>query len=265
MGQDARGIIAPDAGLTQFRMDRFAPSTEINRLVDRYWLIRWDLDEPFTQRVYPHPVVNVVFQPGAGTVNGVATRVDSRELAGEGWALGVMFRPAGFRPLTDGPLTALRDREVALDRVFGSEGTGLSDAVNAASTAEDRIAEIETFLAARLPAGRHPAEDTAALVERIAANPSSARVESLAREERVSTRQLQRRFADHVGLSPKNVVRRYRLYEAAERVRHGTAVDWADLAATLGYSDQPHLSRDFTAVIGVSPGRYTQLCGAPAA
>lgn len=265
VNQDARGIIAPDTGLARFRLDRFPPSTGIDRLIDRYWLARWDLDEPFTQRVYPHPVVNVVFQPGSGMVNGVASRVDSRELAGQGWALGVMFRPAGFRPLVDSPLTALRDREVPLDQVFGPPGAGLGSAVDAASSVDARIADIETFLAARLPTRRHPAEGTATMVEWIAANPSIARVNTLAREEGVSTRQLQRRFADHVGLSPKNVVRRYRLYEAAERVRHGTAVDWADLAATLGYSDQPHLSRDFTAVIGVSPRRYTQLCGAAAA
>jgi AraC-like DNA-binding protein len=34
------------------------------------------------------------------------------------------------------------------------------------------------------------------------------------------------------------------------------AVDWAALAADLGYADQAHLSRDFTATLGVPPSRY---------
>jgi len=33
-------------------------------------------------------------------------------------------------------------------------------------------------------------------------------------------------------------------------------VDWAALAADLGYADQAHLSRDFTATLGVPPTQY---------
>jgi AraC-like DNA-binding protein len=38
--------------------------------------------------------------------------------------------------------------------------------------------------------------------------------------------------------------------------RAGRSVDWAVLAADLGYADQAHLTRDFTATIGVPPARY---------
>jgi AraC-like DNA-binding protein len=36
----------------------------------------------------------------------------------------------------------------------------------------------------------------------------------------------------------------------------GEGVDWAALAADLGYADQAHLTRDFTATLGVPPTRY---------
>ena len=52
------------------------------------------------------------------------------------------------------------------------------------------------------------------------------------------------------------MIRRYRLLEAAEAVAHGTPVVWADVARQLGFSDQAHLTRDFTAAFGVSPARY---------
>ncbi len=74
-------------------------------------------------------------------------------------------------------------------------------------------------------------------------------------------RQLQRRFADHVGVSPKAVIRRYRLYEAAERARLGREVDWAALAVELGYSDQAHLTGDFSATVGMPPDRYARTGG----
>jgi AraC-like DNA-binding protein len=72
----------------------------------------------------------------------------------------------------------------------------------------------------------------------------------------VSVRGLQRMFADYVGVSPKWVMRRARLHEAALRADGGEPVDWAALALDLGYADQAHLTRDFTATIGVPPGRY---------
>jgi phosphoglycerate dehydrogenase-like enzyme len=42
------------------------------------------------------------------------------------------------------------------------------------------------------------------------------------------------------------------------RGRGRKPVDWAALASDLGYADQAHLTRDFTATIGVPPSRY--LC-----
>ena len=63
-------------------------------------------------------------------------------------------------------------------------------------------------------------------------------------------------FAEYVGVSPKWVMRRARLHEAALRADSGVEVDWAALAADLGYADQAHLSRDFTATLGVPPSRY---------
>jgi AraC-like DNA-binding protein len=74
----------------------------------------------------------------------------------------------------------------------------------------------------------------------------------------LTERRLQRLFADYVGVSPKWVMRRARLHEAALRVEADgpASVNWAVLAADLGYADQAHLARDFTATLGVSPSRY---------
>ena len=38
-------------------------------------------------------------------------------------------------------------------------------------------------------------------------------------------------------------------------------MDWAQLAADLGYADQAHLTRDFTATLGVPPTRYAESAG----
>lgn len=257
---DARGIVAPDAGLRCFRLERFPPSAEVGRLVDRYWVVTWDLRgrPSHTQHVFSHPVVNVSFQDGGpGEVHGVSTAVSSRTLEGAGRVLGIMFRPAGFRPLLGRPLSTLRDAVVPWSSVVGEGAAAeLARALAAAPDGGCMAAVADAALARLVPEAHQPWEETAALVERVASDPAFLTVEDVAREMGCTTRQLQRRFADHVGIAPKAVIRRYRLYEAAERARHGTRVDWAQVAASLGYSDQAHLTRDFTACFGLPPGRY---------
>jgi AraC-like DNA-binding protein len=258
---DARGIVAPDAGLTRFRLDRFEPTPGVGRFVAWFWRVTWDLRgrAPHTQQVLSHPVVNVVFQAGGGIVVGVQTRIAERTLEDEGWALGVMFRPAGFSPFVEGPAKALVDQTLDIGEVFGDEGVALATSV--AEAGPDRAHDVvDGFLAARVPDGVQPSESVSDLVEKVAADPALLRVEDLADRAGCSPRQLQRRFAEHVGVSPKWVIRRYRLYEAAERAARGTDIRWADLAAELGYSDQAHLTREFTAALGMPPDRYATYC-----
>ena len=70
--------------------------------------------------------------------------------------------------------------------------------------------------------------------------PPDLRVTDVAARHGVSVRTLQRLFRRHVGVSPKWVLQRYRLHEAAERMAAGEATDLASLAQDLGYFDQAH-------------------------
>lgn len=60
--------------------------------------------------------------------------------------------------------------------------------------------------------------------------------------------------------------RRFRVHEAAERVKAGAPPDWTGLALELGYFDQAHFIRDFRSQVGRTPAEYARLCAAgPAA
>ncbi|WP_367134711.1 helix-turn-helix domain-containing protein [Saccharothrix sp. HUAS TT1] len=84
------------------------------------------------------------------------------------------------------------------------------------------------------------------------------RVDALARDVGGSVRRSQRLFAEHVGVGPKRVIRRYRLREVAERMEAGGRIDRAAPAADLGYADQPHFVRDCTAAFGETSTRYAE-------
>lgn len=260
---DARGIVAPAAGLAHFRLDRYPPGPVVGRFVDRYWVATWDLrgEDPYTQRVFAHPVVNVVVTGGEGTVHGVTTRVGAQTLTGAGRALGIMFRPAGFWPLLGTSMSALADRDVPLAEMsWAAAATELVASVGAADSPARAAAAADRILAMIVPVEPQPSEETTVLAERVAADQWVTQVADLGKIAGMPVRGLQRRFAEHVGIGPRALIRRYRLYEAAERARRVHPVAWARLAAELGYSDQAHLARDFTALIGIPPQRYARLC-----
>jgi AraC-like DNA-binding protein len=77
----------------------------------------------------------------------------------------------------------------------------------------------------------------------------------------ISKRTMQRLFSQYVGVSPKWVIKRYRLHDAAEQVASGSIEDWARLAAELGYFDQAHFIKDFKKLVGQTPGEYARMLG----
>jgi AraC-like DNA-binding protein len=82
------------------------------------------------------------------------------------------------------------------------------------------------------------------------------RVSQVCEKFALTERTLQRLTARRIGLSPKWLIQRRRLHEAAERLREAERPDLARVALDLGYADQAHFGRDFRAVTGLTPGEF---------
>ncbi|MBQ0983697.1 AraC family transcriptional regulator [Streptomyces sp. F63] len=297
--RDTRGIVDAPELFARVRFRRRLPYAEpLRRYVEHYWLIDWDLDEPYVTHVVPHPSVNLVFQrygngtepgPGAGSgsgfgeLAGIGLELFTRKLAGAGRVCGVQFRPGGFRPFAPGrPVSHWTGRRLPHTEVFPdpsgtAAGTGTAPgaaggcgllsvpgsagapaAVLEPAEEDERIAALDAFLLAAGPEPDPRADLAMDLVHRIRTDRSVRRVAEFAAAEGVSVRTLQRLFTAYVGVGPKWVLLRYRIHEALERATGERAVDWPRLAAELGYSDQAHLVRDFTATVGVPPTAYAK-------
>ena len=271
-----RGVLRPDVAADRFGLNRYAPSDPLAPFVDFYWIVRWDLrgQPPHDQTILPHPNVNLAFEASGAGIYGVDRALFTRVLTGRGKVLGVRFRAGCFRPFWRAPVSQLSDRVVPATRVFGPLAEKTRQAIMCAESDADRTAHAsdadrtalasdadmtalaESLLFSALPERDPVAEQAAGLVALVTSNPSLRRVDQLAAACGLSVRSLQRLFADYVGVSPKWVMRRARLHEAALRADGGEVVDWTALASDLGYADQAHLTREFTATIGVPPSRY---------
>lgn len=248
MGRDPRelGGAWQSAQRHSFR----APSSALALYVDRYWAVSWEYDRPYRQLVVPLPQVHLSFHHDHAELHGPCSAHVHRDLSGAGSVFGVAFRPGMFGVFLGAPVASLRDRMVDATTVFGSGLPMVADA-----------ATVERFLLARLPAPDPLAELTADMVTTIATDAAVTRVDTLAGRFGIGVRRVQRLFADHVGIGPKWVIRRYRLHEITERLAAGGEIDWACLAVELGYADQAHLSRDFRRIFGEPPTGYAQRYG----
>lgn len=77
-------------------------------------------------------------------------------------------------------------------------------------------------------------------------------------------RAVQRLFFGYVGASPRWVIKRYRTFEALERLADLRGVALSDLAQDLGYFDQAHFTNDFRKLTGHAPAKYTGIGAARA-
>lgn len=265
--RDTRGIVdAPDL-FTRVRFRRREPVPALRPYLEHYWLIDWDLDQPYAAHVVPHPSVNLVLQryeagesarerAGYAEVAGIGLGLFTQKLTGRGRVCGVQFRPGGFRPFA--PEHALSD--LTGRRIDAAEVLRTPPPVGAVLDPADedaRVRALDACLLALEPRPDPQATLAMELVDRVRTDRSVRRVGQLARSAGLSPRTLQRLFSAYVGVGPKWVILRYRIHEALERAESEPAVDWARLAADLGYSDQAHLVRDFTATVGVPPTAFT--------
>lgn len=291
---DRRGVLYPD------RLPTFHRENAPSELCDRirwFWIPRWRLapGETSRQELLPFPASNLVVEPGGVSLSGPTTGISHRDLSGTGWAVGALLRPAGLASLTTAP-QRLRDAETpfvstelhrAVAEAMSGSGVragseagpeanealgGTSGTVGGTSAVDQReaVARGRAIHAFSAWAAEHlaPPDDGGALAnameDLIASDRSIVRVGQVAAVLGVSTRGVQRLAHRYVGVTPLAMIRRYRLQEAAQRLRDDPSVTIAQIAADLGYSDHAHLSADFRTVLGRSPNSYRRGPGAAA-
>lgn len=211
------------------------------------------------QQLLPFPASNLVIEPSGISLAGPTTGASHRDLRDTGWALGALLRPAGIATLHPDP-GRIKDAEMAIVEHDLPELHRVITAVMADPNEEasrQRAAQaFANWACAHLAPPDEPASLANEMENLIATNPAIVRVDEIATHLGVSVRGVQRLAKRYVGLPPLAIIRRYRLQEAAQRLRDDPTLTISQVAADLGYADHAHLSTDFRNILGVSPGAY---------
>lgn len=257
-----KGVIHPGAVGKVFRLERYLPEPDLAPFVEYFWLVAWQLpqDVVHVQRTLPSPCIHVVFDSGRSGVFGVMTGAFEYTLRDIGRVLGTRFRPGAFRGFLGGPVQSITDRELPLSALFDCDDIDAERAVLGATDDAGMVAAASAILRRALPPFDPQIDRIGGIFQTIKEHPDITQVQQLADRLGVSVRRLQILFKDYVGASPKWVIRRNRLLDAADQLANGTDVDLAALAQALGYYDQAHFTTDFEKLVGKPPADYRRSC-----
>ncbi|GAA1961654.1 hypothetical protein GCM10009717_30500 [Agromyces allii] len=255
------------------RLARHAVSADLAQLVRHVWIPRWRLPPGVVieQGVLEYPSANLVIDATSAALHGPALGRGFQRLEGDGAALGALLQPGVSRRLVPGAVRALIGSSMPLAELRGvdaASAAALAADIRSALDADDDAGALDAF--EHWLRGLHLELDAdAALVGRIVelaeTDRSIVRAEQLAESAGLGLRALQRLVREQLGLTPKWLIGRYRMQEAAQVLAAPDAPPLADLAASLGFADQAHFSRQFRAVIGETPRAYARAAASGAA
>ncbi|MET9634816.1 AraC family transcriptional regulator [Streptomyces virginiae] len=212
-----------------------------------------------------------IVRAGPGSVVLINPEVPHTARAGapEGWAYATLYPSRGLIAEVAAEIGTLRGTPgFTADIVADPQASRTITEVHRAAEAGNAlaadtllrgvVARMLTRYAGPLPVrtvrgtgGPEAAAARAVLEERLADPPS---LEQLAAELGTSPFALLRAFRDRYGMPPHTWLTDARVRRARRLLDAGTPP--AEAALAVGFTDQPHLNRHFTRIVGVPPGAY---------
>jgi AraC-like DNA-binding protein len=190
------------------------------------------------QRVVPDACVDLIWAGGRLSIAGPDSEARIVTLAPASRLVGVRLRPGAAGAVLDLPASELRDVSPDAADVLGRDVAAGSDP------------HALLLRAVELRGVREPDPLVRAAV--VALGRPRARVDRIAAELGVSSRQLQRRVSNAVGYGPKMLARVLRF----RRLQALAPAPLVELALNAGYADQAHMTAEVTQLAGVSPVRF---------
>ncbi|THF87029.1 AraC family transcriptional regulator [Deinococcus sp. KSM4-11] len=248
------------------------PDPRLSTLARAFWRVQEE-HTPDTQehRLLPEGTVNLTFQTGAswhGTLDRAAlTRLPEATLSGLSLApqrmvspglqraMGVDLYPWAARQLFGWSLGS-PDLDLLARYPWPTRDIGALLRENDWDGAQALLEH--WLLLLWIERAREPGKGIQAAGQLYASH-GVIRVATLAETLNVSSRQLERLFAQEVGVNAKTLARLIRFQEVSHRLQRDPQQPLALLAYDLNFADQAHLTREFRALAQLTPGAFADF------
>lgn len=253
--------------------ETYDPGNELSGWVKCYWTLDNEAEpSPAVQTIVSDGCMEMIFHYGdlykqyaengdsfiqpRCFVFGQLTRPLHIQPTGSSGIFSVRFHSNGFKPFASIPIRHMDNRAVSLQELYGTEGVELEAAVLACSKAEERIAVVEEFFLQKLTDTDTIDRMVKDTVEIILSANGQLSIETVCDTLQINRRQLERKFASVVGLSPKQLSKTVRLQSTLSLLLSGQFSSLTALAYEAEYYDQAHFIKDFKEFTGYTPGEF---------
>ncbi|OBA02093.1 AraC family transcriptional regulator [Paenibacillus polymyxa] len=179
----------------------------------------------------------------------------STRQAGSGTRIfAVRFFPGGAHYFHGMPTHLFTGSNYCLEEIWPENVEIIGERISEARDFNERVRIMDQYLNQLLLSRRTSDCDLMKnLLHRIFMSGGSVGVKELAEREAISERQLNRKFGQWIGISPKKFSEVVRFQSVLHSIQSDGSVDWTGLALKHSFFDQAHLIRDFRRFYGASP------------
>jgi AraC-like DNA-binding protein len=248
----------------------FEPNGDLAQFIKCYWTLEAEKDaKPEKQRIVPDGCMEMIFhygdlyrqyKPDGSSiiqpkcfVFGQITQPLDIEPTGQTGIFAVRFMPNGFEPFTDFALHKMENRAVPLTELFENDGIALENEVLNARHNDDRAKIVEAFFEKLISDSKVIDRVTKSSVSKILELKGQLSIEALADNLNIHRRQLERKFASTIGVSPKQFSKIVRIQSVVTTLLENKYANLADVAFENNFYDQAHFINDFKEFTGLSP------------
>ena len=174
--------------------------------------------------------------------------------AGDAECVQVNFTPLGARRFFGLPMSEFGGQLIEFDLIADRDLSALRARLGEFEDPHARLQMVEHFVIGRLRSAPPARLEVEHAFARLTCSSGRAPISELTDTLGWSRKRLSRVFREEIGETPKTVARIARFQNALSRLQSSHQVDLSMLAAECGYSDQAHMTREFTEYSGNSPG-----------
>ena len=171
----------------------------------------------------------------------------------------VIFQPGSMHFLTGIPAIELTDIYTGASDIFGKEADLVNEQLSNANGYAEMVHNVEAYLQRLIRKRKsvsHPVEQVA---REWLQKDHGFSVDKLARAACLSRRQLDRKFNEWIGLSPKLFLQLARFDKAFRMKNRYPEKDWLAIAMHLEYHDYQHLVKDYKLFTGYTPKQFFDI------
>jgi AraC-like DNA-binding protein len=176
-----------------------------------------------------------------------------------GAAIQVDFTPIGARQLLQLPMHLISKRTTDLTDLLGSQADRLVEQLAETPDWHSRFLTLDNFLLSRIRRHSRSTREIDWAWRQLDLSRGSIRVQKISEQLGWTRKRLVKGFRDEIGIPPKVLARVLRFRRALADFNAQTIVDFSQLAAECGYSDQAHMIRDFKDFSGLTPAELIRV------